>query len=185
MEAFMDALTAIVGRAAAPWVGVILLSSPIWLYAAMRMGRGLLRRRAFQEFAAAHQQLKFVGTIPSDARAPYTRSEFVRWGVLLSNVVEGEWDGLPIYLFDVPFRAEPTRWTTILVKVEGTLHRGAGAEGVIAGSTVGQEAMIEMNLDILCVSAQKPLDGPELSTWLSFATALAKVMERDAIASRG
>jgi hypothetical protein len=65
----------------------------------------------------------------------------------------------------------------VLVTVEGTLRRGAGAEGVIAAQ---REALIEMNLDVLCVSPQRSLDASELAEWLSFATALARAMESDA-----
>jgi hypothetical protein len=180
METFMDVLTALVGRAAAPWVGVILLSSPLWLLAAVRFRRSLERRRAFKEFAAAHQ-LTFAGTIPSDARPPYTRIERVAWAVLLSNTMEGQWDGLPVRLFDMPPARNKAPWTAILVTVEGTLRRGEGAERVIVA---GPEAFIETNLDVLYVTPRGLLEVSELTTWLSFATALAKAMERDDRESR-
>ena len=96
--------------------------------------------------------------------------------MLLSNVIEGQSDGLPIRLFDMP-RGRTPRWTIVLVTVDGTLRRGAGAEGVIAARPA---ARIETNLDVLCVSPRRPLDASELAEWLSFATALAKAMERDA-----
>ena len=137
--------------------------------------QALQRRRAFREFAAA-RHLQFVGTIPSDARAPYTRIDRVRRAVLLSNVIEGQSDGLPIRLFDMPSGSTP-RWTIVLVTVDGTLRRGAGAERVIAARPA---ARIETNLDVLCVSPRRPLDASELAEWLSFATALGKAMERDA-----
>ena len=120
--------------------------------------------------------LEFVGTIPSDARAPYTRIERVRWAVLLWNVMEGQWNGLPIRLFDMP-RGRALGWTMVLVTVEGTLRRGAGAERAIAAEPA---ALIETNLDVLCVSPRRPLDASELAAWLSFATRLARAMERDA-----
>ncbi len=175
MDSVLDAITAIVGRAAESWLGMFALTSPLWLLAAVRTGRALQRRRAFRDFAAA-QHLQFAGTIPSDARAPYTRIEQVRRAVLLSNVVEGLSDGLPIRLFDMPSRHGP-RWTVVLVTVEGTLRRGAGAERVIAA---GPTALIETNLDVLCVSPQRRLDASEFAAWLTFATALATAMERDA-----
>lgn len=175
MDSVVDAIIAIIGRASESWLGMFALTSPIWLLAAVRIGQSLRRRRAFQDFAAA-QHLQFVGTIPSDARAPYTRIGRVRWAVLLSNVIEGQSDGLPIRLFDMPRGRDP-RWTMVLVTVEGTLRRGAGAERVIAARP---EALIETNLDVLCVSPMRSLDASELAAWLSFATALAKAMERDA-----
>jgi hypothetical protein len=174
MDSVLDAITVFVGRAAESWLGVFALTSPIGLLAALRIRQALQRRRAFRDFAAA-QRLEFVGTIPSDARAPYTRIKRVRWAVLLSNVMEGQWDGLPIRLFDMP-RGRAPRWTMVLVTVEGTLRRGAGAERAIAA---GPAALIETNLDVLCVSPRRPLDASELATWLSFATTLAQAMERD------
>jgi hypothetical protein len=99
MDSVLDAIAVIVGRAAESWLGIVALTSPIWLLAAVRIRQTLQRRRAFREFAAAHH-LRFVGTIPSDARAPYTRIKRVSREVLLSNVIEGQWDGLPIHLFD-------------------------------------------------------------------------------------
>ena len=170
-----DAIRAVFGRAAETWLGMIVITSPMWLFAAMRIRQGLLRRRAFKDFAAT-RQLQFAGTIPSDARAPYARIDHVRRQVLLSNVIEGQWDGLPIHLFDMA-RGQTPRWTTILVTVEGTLRRGAGAESVIAAKP---ETWIETNLDVLCVSPQRPIEASELAEWLSFATALARAMERDA-----
>ena len=175
MDSVLDAIIVIVGRAAQSWLGIVALTSPIWLLAAVRIRQALQRRRAFRDFAAA-QHLEFVGTIPSDARAPYTRIGRVRWAVLLSNVIEGPWDGLPIRLFDMPRRRAP-RWTMVLVTVEGTLRRGAGAERAIAA---GPAALIETNLDVLCVSPRRSLDASELGEWLSFATTLAQAMERDA-----
>ena len=170
-----DAITAVLGRAAETWLGMIVLTSPMWLFAAVRIRQVLQRRRAFREFAA-ERQLTFVGTIPSDARAPYTRIERVRREVLLGNVIEGEWDGLPIRLFDLS-RGSTPRWTMVLVSVEGTLCRGAEAEIVIAAK---REVLIEMNRDVLCVSSQRSLAVSELAEWLSFATTLARAMERDA-----
>jgi hypothetical protein len=175
MDSFLDTLTALVGRDAAPWVGMFVLWSPIWVFALVRIRKGLQRRRAFREFAAA-RHLQFLGTIPSDARPPYTRVDVVRRQVLLSNVIEGQWDGLSIHLFDTS-RGRSPRWTMILVTVEGTLRRGGTAEGVIAAR---QDALIQTELGILCVSPKRPLDASELATWLSFATTLAKGMERDA-----
>jgi hypothetical protein len=40
--------------------------------------------------------------------------------------------------------------------------------------------MIDTNLDVLCVSPRRHLDSSELAAWLSFATTVAKAMERDA-----
>ena len=85
MDSILDAIIAVVERAADSWLGMFALTSPIWLLAAVRTRQAWQRRRAFRDFAAAHQ-LQFVGTIPSDARAPYTRIESVRRAVLLSNV---------------------------------------------------------------------------------------------------
>ena len=175
MDSVLDAFIGIVGRAAESWLVMFALTSPIWLLAAARIRQALQRRRAFRDFAAA-QHLQFVGTIPSDARAPYTRIARVRWAVLLSNVMEGQWDGLPIRLFDMP-RGRMPSWTMVLVTVEGTLRRGAGAERAIAA---GPAALIETNLDVLCVSPRRRLDASELAEWLSFATTLAQAMERDA-----
>jgi hypothetical protein len=176
MDTFVDAVVAIVGRPAAPWVGMIVLAAPLWLLGAVRLGRALRRRQAFRAFAAAHPDLQFVGTKASDARLPYTRIDRVRRAVLLSNVVEGQWDGLPIRLFDMPIH-RGLRWTAVLVTVEDLLRRGAWAEQVIAA---GPAAMIETNLDVLLVSPTRLLDPGELTAWLAFATALAKAMERDA-----
>lgn len=171
--------------------------SPLWLLAAVWTWQRRQRRRAFQDFAAA-QHLEFVGTIPSDARSPYTRFGLVRWAVLLFNVLEGQWDGLPICLFDMPHERRSPHWTTILVTVEGTLRRGAGAERAIASEAPGWvrlrdsavDVLIETSaepslkltrgLDVLCVSPRRLLDASELAAWLSFATTLAKAMERDA-----
>lgn len=178
MQSFLDAMTAIVGRDAAPWLGVFLLSSPIWLYAAMRLRQSLQRRRELRDFAATHR-LQFVGTIASDARAPYTRFTLVSRQVTLSNVIEGQWDGLPIRLFEGAGGREP-RWTMVLVTVEGRLRRGTAAEGAIAGNAGGSQALIESDVDVLLVSPQRTLEAPELTVWLSFATAVAKAMERDA-----
>jgi len=175
MDSVLDAITVVVARAAESWLGIAALTSPIWLLAAVRIRQALQRRRAFRDFAAAHH-LQFVGTIPSDARAPYTRIDRVRREVLLSNVIEGQWDGLPIRLFDRA-RGRTPRWTMVLVTVEGRLRRGAGAERALAADP---EALIETNLDVLCVSPRRPLDPSELATWLSFATTLARAMERDA-----
>jgi hypothetical protein len=175
MDSVLDAFIAIVGRAAVSWLGIFALASPIWLLGAVRARQALQRRRAFRDFAAA-QHLEFVGTIPSDARAPYTRIARVRWAVLLSNVLEGQWDGLPIRLFDMP-RGSALRWTMVLVTVEGTLGLGAGAARATAD---GPAALIETNLDVLCVSPKRRLDASELAEWLSFATTLAQAMERDA-----
>ena len=123
MNSVLDAITALVARAGESWLGIVALTSPIWLVAAVRIRQALQRRGAFRDFAAAHR-LQFVGTIPSDARAPYTRIERVRREVLLSNVIEGQWDGLPIHLFDRA-RGQTPRWTMVLVTVEGRLRRGA------------------------------------------------------------
>jgi hypothetical protein len=180
MDSVIDAIIAIVERAAQSWLGIFALTSPIWLLAVVRTRQALERRRAFRDFAAA-RHLQFVGTIPSDKRAPYTRIGRVRWAVLLSNVIEGQSDGLPIHLFDMPRGRDP-RWTMVLVTVDGTLHRGAEAERAIAA---GPEALIETNLDVLCVSPRRSLDVSELAAWLSFATALAKAMERDAKEATG
>jgi hypothetical protein len=180
MHAFFDALVAIVGRDAAPFVGMVLLSSPLWLLGVVRLWQALQRRRAFQDFAAA-KQLRFVGTTPSDARAPYTRIDRVSRAVLLYNVVEGQSDGLPIHLFDMPVR-RGAQVTTVIVTVEGRLRHGAEAERAIAAIAEGPAALIETDVDVLAVSPRRRLDPSEWATWLSFATALAKAMERDATA---
>src|SRR5262245_4652499 len=169
MDSVLDAIIAAVTGAAASWLGIIALTAPIWLLGAVRIRQALQRRRAFRDFAA-EQQLEFVGIIPSDARAPYTRLGRVRWAVLLWNVVEGQADGLPVYLFDMP-QHRRSRWTMGLVTVDGTLRRGPAAERVIAD---GPAALIETKLDVLCVSPRRRLDVSELVEWLSFATALAK-----------
>ena len=52
-----------------------------------------------------------------------------------------------------------------------------GAEREIAA---GPSALIKTNFDVLCVSPKRRLDVSELEAWLSFATTLAKAMERDA-----
>ena len=179
MESVQDAIRAVFGRAAETWLGIIVLTSPMWLLVVWLIRKGLQRRRAFQDFAAA-QHLQFVGTIPSDKRAPYTRIDRVRRQGLLSNVVEGQWDGLPIRLFDLAPGRSP-RWTAVLVAVGSTLHRGARAESAIAAR---REALIETNLDVLFVSPMRALDAPELAAWLSFATTVARALERDADEAR-
>jgi len=176
VDAFLDALTALVGRAAAPWLGMIVISSPLWLLGLYLLRQALQRRRAFKAFAAA-RQLEFVGTIASDARAPYTRFRLVRRQVLLWNVIEGRWDGLPIHLFDTRRGRRSSDLTMVIVTVEGELHRGRATEGVIAA---GPAALIETNVDALCVWPDRRLTPSELAAWLSFATTLAKAMERDA-----
>jgi hypothetical protein len=177
MDSLLDAIAATIARAAESWLGVVAITSPIWLLAAVRIRRVLMRRRAYRAFAAAHQQLEFVGVIPSDARAPYTRIPLVSSAVLLSHVVEGEWDGLPIRLFEMPYRRGGPYWTTILVTVEGRLLRGPEAERVMSSRP---DLLIRINLDVLCLSPQRRLVAPEFADWLSFTTALAKAMERDA-----
>jgi hypothetical protein len=157
------------------WLGFLALTSPIWLLAAVRMRRVWLRRRAAQAFAA-ERRLRFLGTIASDARRPYTAFDRVAGSVLLSNVLEGESNGLPIRMFDLNTRVSG-RWTAVLVTVEGRLHLGARAERVIAARP---DALIETNLDILFVSPRRLLDASELPTWLAFATELATAMEEDA-----
>lgn len=179
MDSALDVIAAVASRAAGSWLGMLLITSPIWLLAAVRGGQALRRRRAFQAFAAAQPQFHFAGTIPSDARLPYSRVDLVRRQVLLSNVVEGQWDGLPVHVFDTA-RGRTPRWTILLVRVEDMLHRGAEAERVVAA---GPAALIETSLDVLTVSPQRPLDTSELIAWLTFATALAKAMERDAKAA--
>ena len=175
MDSLLDAFTAVIARAAESWLGMFALTSPIWLLAAVRIRQSWRRRRAFQDFAAA-RHLQFVGTIASDARAPYTLIDLVRRAVLLSNVIEGQSDGLPIHLFDMPLN-RALSWTMVLVTVDGTLRRGAGAERQIAA---GPSALIKTNFDVLCVSPKRRLDASELAAWLSFATTLATAMERDA-----
>jgi hypothetical protein len=179
MESFMDALTAIVGRAAAPWVGVFLLSLPLWPFGLWGLRKSRARRRAFQDFAAA-RNFRFVGTILSDVRAPYTRLRGVRAQGMLRHVVEGQSNGLSIYLFDgqPQSRSYPPFGTMVLVTVEGKLRRGTAAERTIAS---GPAALIEADIDVLLVSAERYLDASELSAWLWFATTLAKAMERDAM----
>ena len=175
MDPLLDGIAAIVDRATESWLGIVALTSPIWLGAALWIRSVLLRRRAFREFAAA-RRLEFVGIIPSDARLPYKRIQRVAQAVLLSNVVEGQWDGLPIRVFDMPWRRRGPHLTTILVVVEDTLHRGALAEGVLAARP---EARIDTDLDILIVTPQRLLDPSELAEWMTFSTTLAKAMERD------
>jgi hypothetical protein len=160
-------------------VGIVVLSSPIWGLAVVRMWQALQRRRAFRDFAEA-RHLQFVGTTPSDARPPYTRIGLVRWAVLLSNVVEGNWDGLPVYLFDMPRGRRRAPWTTALVTVGGTLRSGPAAAAV---TSAGPAALIETDLDVLCVSPRRLLEASELAGFLTFATALAKAMEHDARAA--
>jgi hypothetical protein len=135
----------------------------------------LRRRRERQDFAA-ERRLRFLGTIASDARPPYTDFSRVRRSVLLSNASEGEASGLPVRLFDINPGSSP-RWTVILVTVEGRLHRGARAERLIAGQP---EALVETNLDVLFVTPKRLLAAAELSPWLSFATTLARALEADA-----
>jgi hypothetical protein len=175
MFSILDAIAAVIRRAEQSWLGIALLS-PIGLVAAVRVRQALRRRRAFQAFAAA-RSLRFVGTIPSDGRAPYTRIDRVSLAVLLTNVLEGEWDGLPVSVCDLsPSRRRP-RWTTILVTVEDTLRRGPDAERVILAAP--DPPRIETSLDVLSVAPGRRLDPSELPVWLSFATSLAKAMERD------
>jgi hypothetical protein len=175
MDSVVDAILWIVGRAVDSWLGMFALTSPIWLLAGRRSWQALQRRRAFQAFAAA-RQFQFLGTIASDARAPYTRFHQVKRAVLLSNVVEGQAEGVPVRVFDMP-TGGTLRWTMILVTVEGTLLRGTEAERLIAAGPPA--ALIEANLDVLGVSPKRPLAPSELSTWVAFAIALAKAMERD------
>jgi hypothetical protein len=156
-------------------LAIVALTSAGGLVAAMWIRKILLRRRAFQEFAA-EKRFEFVGTIPSDGRVPYKRIQRVAQAVLLTNLVEGQWDGLPVRVFDMPWRRRGAKLTTVLVVVEDTLRRGALAEGVLAARP---DAMIDIDLDILIVTPARLLDASELAEWLTFATALAKAMERD------
>jgi hypothetical protein len=177
MDSLLDAIAAAVARAAESWPGVVVLTSPIWLLAAVRIRQALMRRRAYRDFAEA-RHLKFAGVIPSDARAPYTRIPLVRSAVLLFHVVEGEWDGLPIRLFEMPWgRRGGSDWTTIIVAVEGRLHPGPETERVIAARP---EVAIRTNLDVLCLSPGRRLVASEFADWLSYTVALAKAMEHDA-----
>ena len=175
MDRVVDAFLAIVGRGGGSLVVTIAFLSPLGLIAAMRTWRALQRRRTFRDFAAA-RHLEFVGTVASDARAPYTRIDRVRRAVLLSNVIEGQWDGLPVRVFDMSKGRRMGQTTVILLTVEDILRRGAEAERAIAA---GPQALIETNLDVLCVSPKRPLDAAELATWLSFAATVGKAMERD------
>lgn len=179
MDSVLDDVIGFFATAAGLPLGLLVLTSPIWLWAAVRTRQALQRRRAFRDFAKAHR-LEFVGIIPSDKRAPHTRIELVRWAVLLWHVVEGQWDGLPVSVFDMPSRGG-SPWTMALVTVEGTLRRGAYAEAVIAARPA---LSIQIEFDVLCVSAMQRLDVAELGALLAFATALAKAMERDAEEAR-
>jgi hypothetical protein len=176
MFSVLDAIAAVIRRAGDSWLGMLALSSPLWVLAAVRARGALRRRRACQAFAAAHA-FRFAGTIPSDARAPYTRIDRVSRAVLLSNVLEGEWEGLAVRVCDMAPGRRRARWTTILVTVEDTLQLGPGAQRVIDTAPVAP--LIETNLDVLSVSPRRRLDASELPVWLSFATTLAKAMERD------
>jgi hypothetical protein len=179
MDGIVDALVGVVERASESWIGTIALFSPIWLLAGVRGWQALRRRRSVQAFAA-ERRFRFLGTIASDARPPYTAFPQVSRSVLLTNVLEGESDGLPVRLFDL-YPRRGTRWTAILVTVDDTVHRGPRAESVIAGR---REAMVDTNFDVLFVSPKRLLDASELSAWLTFATTLAKAMEEDARSQR-
>jgi hypothetical protein len=175
IDSVLDAIAALVIRASESWLGVVTLTLPIWLFAAVKIRQILRRRRAFQDFAA-ERNLQFTGTIPSDARPPYSRIYHVSVAVLLTNLLEGQWEARSIRVFDMPTRGG-ARVTTVLVTVEGTLRRGPHAERTIAA---GPEARIDMDLDILCLTPLRRLDVSELPAWLSYAVALANAMERDA-----
>src|SRR4030095_3777674 len=114
------------------------------LIAAMRTWRALQRRRAFRDFAAA-RHLEFVGTMASDARAPYTRIDRVRRAVLLSNVIDGQWDGLPVRMFDMSKGRGRGQTTVLRRTAEAILRRGAEGERAIAA---GPQALIETNLAV-------------------------------------
>jgi len=156
-------------------LAIVALTSTGGLVAAMWIRKILLRRRAFREFAAA-RGFEFVGTIPSDGRTPYKRIQRVAQAVLLTNLVQGQWNGVPISVFDMPWFRRGSKLTTVLVVVEDTLRRGPLAEGVLAARP---DTLIDMDLDILIVTPRRLLDAPELPEWLTFATTLAKAMERD------
>ena len=80
---------------------------------AVPSARWFKRRAAFRDFAARHQ-LRFVGVLPSDKRAPYIYFEHVKGAVLLYHVSEGLWEGFEVALFD--YRASRnTTWTAVIL----------------------------------------------------------------------
>lgn len=176
MEGFWEAIITIV-QSRWSLLFCVLVMCPWWLPAVAWYRRGLRRRLAFQDFAAANH-LQLIGTVPSDAGA--TRMKHWRmllWRVVVgTNVIEGQWDGLPIRLLDLASaRNSPSR-TTIIVTVDGILHRGARAERAIAA---GSAALIRTDVDVLSVLARPQIDPAELAAWLSFATGVVKAMEQD------
>lgn len=176
MDSFWEAIIEI---AQSRWslLFYVLVICPWWLPAVAWYRRGLRRRRAFQDFAAANR-LQLIGTMPSDAGATRMKHwPMLLWRVVVgTNVIEGQWDGLPIRLVDLASsRNSPSR-TTVFVTVDGILHRGARAERAIAA---GSAALIRTDVDVLSVLARPQIDPAELAAWLSFATGVVKAMEQD------
>lgn len=172
-----DPISTFLARTFGPTLGGIVVSSPIWLYIAVQAGRAVRRRREFREFAAA-RRFEFVGTIQADADAHrrYARVPSARRGTLLTNLIEGQRDGLSISVFNVGYGRRRSE-TAIMVTVDYTLRRGADAERVIA---TRPEAIVDVDDDMLLVTPRRLLDASELDAWLSLATTLALAMERDA-----
>jgi hypothetical protein len=161
----------------------------LWVLAGI--WRAWARRRAFRRFAEAHR-LQFAGFVVPDARLPYSRFERLRWAVLLSNVLEGPWDGVWVAVFDMrktrhsPVSAVQVRVENLLPRVQ--IPRLWRAESDVAGE-VGPRAaavlarrpqtMIEADFDSLLVIAERRLDASELPELLGFATALARALAVD------
>jgi hypothetical protein len=89
---------------------------------AVMLRRAIAQRRGFQQFAPTHG-LKFVGTRVSDAQLPFTAFEQVRSAVLLCNVVEGAWQGVPLTLFEFNASRGGNRWTAVIAETPASAVR--------------------------------------------------------------
>jgi hypothetical protein len=104
----------------------------VWLRRAIR------QRRGFRRFAAAHN-LKFAGTRASDAEQPFTLFERVRTSVLLFNVVEGMWQGIPVAVFEFNV-AHGTVWTAVIATTPSSAMRMRINPSAASGSDIGAKA---------------------------------------------
>lgn len=86
--------------------------------------------------AAAARGLSYTRTLASDLREPFTRLPTVSRGVLLHNVLEGQWHNREVAVFDMrPHRKSADQWTYALLPLPGgwpevrarTVPHGQGA----------------------------------------------------------
>jgi hypothetical protein len=172
---------------------LVLLIALISARAGVGLMRFLRRRRSLQAFAAAHGWT-FHSVLRSDARPPYTRLRELRRTALLWNILEGQWNGHAVAIFD----RKPRRrilFTGVLVTVGGrmrSLHadwdavRHAGSRPDLFGSlttellTSGPPLLLEADDNVLYATAGDARDGATLGDLLDLATGIATAMVAEA-----